>query len=135
MPVIRPDVWVHAPGGPLAAAVASFNVTADKKGSIALTWTASVDQAIVGGLELYHTGKGSPPKLPADISKSAVPPPLHHPIVPSTSALRAYRQQLLGLSFLQVSLALLVRRDIAILHTRLRSSSTDEVQASAELLV
>ncbi len=92
MPVIRPDVWVHAPGGPLAAAVASFNVTADKKGSIALTWTASVDQAIVGGLELYHTGKGSPPKLPADISKSAVPPaaaPSYSPLDFSTSSLQA----------------------------------------------
>ena len=69
-----PHIWVHAPGGPFAAAVVSFNVTADRKGSIALTWTAAVDQAIVGGLELYHAGGGPQPKTPEDVFESVVAP-------------------------------------------------------------
>ena len=87
-----PDMWVLASGGPFAAAVVSFNVTADKKGSIALTWTASVDQAIVSGLELYHTGGQSPSKFPADVFKSAVPPaaaPSYSPLDFSASNLQA----------------------------------------------
>ena len=81
-----------ASGGPLAAAVASFNVTADKQGSIALAWTASVDQAIVGGLELYHAGEGPLPEPPAHVLKSAVPPaaaPAYSPLAYSAFELQA----------------------------------------------
>ena len=88
---MRLDLWVHAPGGPFAAAVASFNVTADKKGSIALTWTASTDQAIVGGLELYHSKRQSS-RDPADVFASVVPPaaePSYSPLDFSASNLQA----------------------------------------------
>lgn len=79
---------MHAVGGPLAAAVVSFNVTADDKGSIALRWTASVDQAIVGGLEVYQSEKDSL----ANVFKTAVPPvaaPSYSPLDHSTSDLQA----------------------------------------------
>ena len=84
----RPEVWVHASGGPLAAAVVSFDVTADKEGSVALKWTASVDQAIVGGLELYPAEEGSL----AQVFKTAVAPaaaPSYSPLDHSTAGLQA----------------------------------------------
>ena len=40
-------------GGPLAAATAAFKATADSQGVITLSWAATRDQAIVGGIELY----------------------------------------------------------------------------------
>ena len=89
---VSPEIWVHVAGGPFAAAVASFNVTADKEGSIALTWTASVDQAIVGGLELYHGGEGPLPSPPADVREITVPPaaaPSYSPLAYSAFDLQA----------------------------------------------
>jgi len=61
-------------GGPLSAAVATFNVTADSQGSIALKFSASKDQAILGGLEVYHAGGGPPPMAPQHARETAVPP-------------------------------------------------------------
>lgn len=63
-------------GGPRAAAVATFPVTADSTGAIALTWTASKDQAIVGGLEVYEAGSptaaaAAPSAAPASAPASA----------------------------------------------------------------
>ena len=83
---------VHAPGGPLAAAVASFDVVADKEGSVALKWTASVDQAIVGGLEVYRAGEGPLPSPSVHVFKGVVPPaaaPSYSPLPYSALDLQA----------------------------------------------
>ncbi|CAL5223059.1 g5516 [Coccomyxa viridis] len=91
VPVLTDYDVIAEAGGPFAAAVASFNVTADKKGSIALTWTASTDQAIVGGLELYHSKRQSS-RDPADVFASVVPPaaePSYSPLDFSASNLQA----------------------------------------------
>ena len=61
-------------GGPLSAAMATFDVTADSQGSIALKFTASRDQAIVGGLEVYRAGGGPPPTADKHAPETAVPP-------------------------------------------------------------
>ena len=58
----------------MAAATAAFNVTADGQGVIALSWAATRDQAIVGGIELYPA-EGAPLSVPKAAGAAPAPAP------------------------------------------------------------
>ena len=73
--VRKPDQHLDAcAGGPLAAATAVFKVTANSQGVITLTWAATRDQAIVGGIELYPAER-APHSVPEAAGAASAPAP------------------------------------------------------------